>query len=157
MEQLRVAAESQKTALKQAQDNLARQQQLWKGGLTTKETLENADNAVRMRQADLNSSERQIETQRLRMTQEQASLENAKLNLSKVRIESPIDGIITKRNIEEGETVVVGTMNNAGTQLLTIADMTDIEAQVEVDETDIPNVTLAQKAKLAIDAMPGTT
>ncbi len=95
MEQLRVAADSQKTSLKQAQDNLARQQQLWKGGLTTKETLENADNAVRMRQADLNSSERQIETQRLRMTQEQASLENAKLNLSKVRIESPITGIIT--------------------------------------------------------------
>ncbi len=155
MEQLRVAAESQKTALKQAQDNLARQQQLWKGGLTTKETLENAENTVRMRQADLNSSERQIETQRLRMTQEQASLENAKLNLSKVRIESPITGIITRRNIEEGETVVIGTMNNAGTVLLTVADMSVIQAEVEVDETDIPNVQLGQKAKITIDAMPG--
>jgi len=155
MEQLRVAADSQKTSLKQAQDNLARQQQLWKGGLTTKETLENADNAVRMRQADLNSSERQIETQRLRMTQEQASLENAKLNLSKVRIESPITGIITRRNIEEGETVVIGTMNNAGTVLLTVADMSVIQAEVEVDETDIPNVQLGQKAKITIDAMPG--
>jgi HlyD family secretion protein len=155
MEQLRVAAESQKTALKQAQDNLTRQQQLWKGGLTTKETLENADNQVRMRQADLNSSEHQIETQRLRMTQEQASLENAKLNLSKVRIESPITGIITRRNIEEGETVVIGTMNNAGTVLLTVADMSVIQAEVEVDETDIPNVQLGQKAKITIDAMPG--
>ena len=91
------------------------------------------------------------------MTQEEASLENAKLNLSKVRIESPIDGIITRRNIEEGETVVIGTMNNAGTVLLTIADMSVIEAQVEVDETDIPNVTLGQKAKITIDAMPGKT
>ena len=44
-------------------------------------------------------------------------------NLSKVRIESPINGIVTRRNIEEGETVVIGTMNNAGTVLLTIADM----------------------------------
>ena len=48
------------------------------------------------------AQERQIETQRLRMTQEEASVENAKLNLSKVRIESPITGIITRRNIEEG-------------------------------------------------------
>jgi HlyD family secretion protein len=155
MEQLRLSIESTKASLKQSQDAYARQQQLWKGGLTTKETLDNAENTVKMRQADLNSAERQIETQRLRMTQEEAGLENAKLNLSKVRIESPITGIITRRNIEEGETVVIGTMNNAGTQLLTIADMSVIEAQVEVDETDIPNVTLGQRAKITIDAMPG--
>jgi HlyD family secretion protein len=155
MEQLRVSIESNRTALKQAQDAYARQQQLWKGGLTTKEALDNADNQVKMRQADVNSAERQIETQRLRMTQEEAGLENAKLNLSKVRIESPITGIITRRNIEEGETVVIGTMNNAGTQLLTIADMSVIEAQVEVDETDIPNVSLGQKAKITIDAKSG--
>ncbi len=155
MEQLRLSIDSNRASLKQAQDGFARQQQLWKGGLTTKETLDNAENAVKMRQAELNSAERQIETQRLRMTQEEAGLENAKLNLSKVRIESPIAGIITRRNIEEGETVVIGTMNNAGTQLLTIADMSVIEAQVEVDETDIPNVTLGQKAKITIDAMTG--
>ena len=89
------------------------------------------------------------------MAQEQASLEKREVNLSKVRIESPIDGIVTRRNIEEGETVVVGTMNNAGTVLLTIADMSVIEAQVEVDETDIPTVTIGQLAKVTIDAMPG--
>jgi HlyD family secretion protein len=155
MEQIQASIDSNKAALKTAQDAYTRQQQLWKGGLTTKESLDNAEQQVKMRVSDLSSAERSIETQRLRMKQEEAGLENAKLNLSKVRIESPIDGIITKRNIEEGETVVVGTMNNAGTQLLTIADMTDIEAQVEVDETDIPNVTLGQKAKITIDAMPG--
>jgi HlyD family secretion protein len=155
MEQLRVAIDSTKTALKQAQDQLVRQQQLFKQGLTPKETLDNAENQVRMRQSDLNSQERQIETQRLRMTQEEASVENAKLNLSKVRIESPITGIITRRNIEEGETVVIGTMNNAGTVLLTVADMSVIEAEVEVDETDIPNVKLGQVAKVTIDAMSG--
>ena len=108
-----------------------------------------------MRESDVNSAQKQIETQQLRMKQEQASLESARYNLSKVRIESPIDGIVTKRNIEEGETVVVGTMNNAGTVLLTIADMSDIEAQVEVDETDIPNVKVGQKAKITVDAMSG--
>jgi HlyD family secretion protein len=157
MEQLKVSLDGTRTNLKAAQDNFTRQQQLWKQGLTTKEALENAENQVKVRQAELNSQERQIETQRLRMTQEQATVENAKLNLSKVRIESPITGIITRRNIEEGETVVIGTMNNAGTVLLTVADMSVIEAEVEVDETDIPNVKLGQKAKVTIDAMPGRT
>ena len=157
MEQLKVSLDGTRTNLKSAQDNFTRQQQLWKQGLTTKESLENAENQVKVRQAELNSQERQIETQRLRMTQEQATVENAKLNLSKVRIESPITGIITRRNIEEGETVVIGTMNNAGTVLLTVADMSVIEAEVEVDETDIPNVQLGQKAKVTIDAMPNKT
>jgi HlyD family secretion protein len=157
MEQLRVSSESAKASLKQAQDNFNRQQQLWKGGLTTKEALDSAESTLKMRQAEANAADRQIETQRMRVQQEQASLENAKYNLSKVRIESPITGIVTRRNIEEGETVVVGTMNNAGTVLLTIADMSVIEAEVEVDETDIPAVQLGQKAKITIDAMPAKT
>jgi HlyD family secretion protein len=157
MEQLRVAIDGTRTNLKAAHDALARQQQLWKQGLTTREQLEAAQNQVKVREADLASQERQIETQRLRMQQEQAIVENAKLNLSKVRIESPITGIITRRNIEEGETVVIGTMNNAGTVLLTVADMSVIEAEVEVDETDIPTVQLGQTAKVTIDAMPGKT
>jgi len=140
-----------------AQDEFVRQQQLWKQGLTTKQALDNAENTLHMRQADSASADKQIETQRLRMQQEQAALESARYNLSKVRIQSPIDGIVTRRNIEEGETVVVGTMNNAGTVLLTIADMSVIEAQVEVDETDIPTVTIGQKATVTIDAMPGRT
>lgn len=157
MEQLRVSSESAKAGLKQAQDAFTRQQQLWKQGLTTREALDSAENTLKMRQAEANSAERQVETQRLRMQQEEASLDNARYNLSKVRIESPITGIITRRNIEEGETVVVGTMNNAGTVLLTVADMSVIEAEVEVDETDIPTVQLGQKAKVTIDAMPGKT
>jgi HlyD family secretion protein len=64
---------------------------------------------------------------------------------------------VTRRNIEEGETAVTGTMNNPGTVLLTIADMSVIEAEVEVDETDIPTVVLGQRAKVTIDAMPGKT
>ena len=97
-----------------------------------------AENELKMRQADLRTQEQQVQTQQMRMQQESATLDSARYDLSKVRIESPIDGIVTRRNIEEGETVVIGTMNNAGTVLLTIADMSVIEAEVEVDETDIP-------------------
>ena len=66
---------------------------------------------------------------------------------------SPIDGIVTKRNIQEGETAMIGTMNNAGTVLLTLADMSVIQAEVEVDETNIPSVKIGQKAKITIDAI----
>src|SRR5499427_3921426 len=110
-----------------------------------------------MRQSDLRSQEQQLKTQQLRMDSESATAESARYDLSKVRIESPINGIVTRRNIEEGETVVIGTMNNAGTVLLTIADMSVIQAEVEVDETDIPSVKLGQPAKVTIDALPGQT
>jgi HlyD family secretion protein len=50
--------------------------------------------------------------------------------------------------------VMIGTMNNAGTVLMTLADMSVIQAEVEVDETNVPNVQLGQKAKVTIDALP---
>ena len=93
----------------------------------------------------------------MNMQREQATLDSARFDFQKVRIESPIDGIVTRRNVEAGETAIIGTMNNPGTVLLTIADMSVIEAEVEVDETDIPSVELGQKAKITIDAMPGKT
>lgn len=156
-EQLRLALETARVALKQAEENHKRQQELWKTGLTTRETLERTENELKMRQADLRAQQQQVETQKSRMEQERASLDSAKYDLSKVRIESPINGIITRRNIEEGETVVIGTMNNPGTVLLTVADMSVIEAEVEVDETDIPSVRVGQVVKVTVDAIPDKT
>jgi HlyD family secretion protein len=156
-EQLRLSLENSKLSLKLAQDNLTRQQELWKGGLTTREALERAENEFKAQQAALRAQEQNLKTQQLRIAQERASLSSAQYDLSRVRIESPINGIVTRRNIEEGETAVTGTMNNPGTVLLTIADMSVIEAEVEVDETDIPTVQLGQSAKVTIDAMPGKT
>jgi HlyD family secretion protein len=157
MEQLQLGLESSRTSLKQAEENHKRQQELWKGGLTTRETLERTENELKMRQADLRAQEQNVKTQALRMQQESATADSARFDLSKVRIESPIAGIVTRRNIEEGETVVIGTMNNAGTVLLTIADMSVIQAEVDVDETDIPALRFGQPAKITIDAMPGKT
>jgi HlyD family secretion protein len=157
LQQQRLSLENARLALKQAEDNYKRQVQLSKGGLTTRESLEKAENDFKAQQASLTAQEQNLKTQELRIAQERASLSGAKYDLSRVRIESPISGIVTRRNIEEGETAVTGTMNNAGTVLLTIADMSVIEAEVEVDETDIPTVALGQPAKVTIDAMPGKT
>jgi HlyD family secretion protein len=150
----RTAVESANINLDLARTNLKRQQDLWKDGLTTKEALERAQNEVAAREADLRAREQEIKTREQQIKQEVASLATTKYNLSQVVISSPMDGLVTRRNIEEGETAVVGTMNNAGTVLLTIADMSVLEAEIEVDETDIPNVSLGQIAKVTIDAVP---
>jgi HlyD family secretion protein len=150
----RTAVESANINLDLARQTLKRQQDLWKDGLTTKEALERAQNDVAAREADLRAREQEIKTREQQIKQEEASLATTKYNLSQVIISSPMDGLVVRRNIEEGETAVVGTMNNAGTVLLTIADMSVLEAEIEVDETDIPNVALGQVATVTIDAIP---
>jgi HlyD family secretion protein len=112
---------------------------------------------VAVREAELQAREQEVRTREEQIKQEEASLSTTKYNLSQVIISAPMDGIVTRRNIEQGETAVVGTMNNAGTVLLTIADMSVIEAEVEVDETDIPTVVLGQEARVTIDAVPDRT
>jgi HlyD family secretion protein len=154
LDSMRQAIETTRAQLVQAQQNLARQQDLWKQQLTTREALDKAENDLKVAQSSLQEREKTIKPQESRIAQERATLESARYDLSKVRIESPIDGIVTRRNIQEGETAVIGTMNNAGTVLLTLADMSIIQAEVEVDETNIPNVQLGQRAKITIDAIP---
>jgi HlyD family secretion protein len=154
LEQMHQSVETARVQLEQARQTLARQQGLWKQQLTTRETLERAENDVRAAESSLQERDKSAKAQDSRIMQERATLDNARYDLSKVRIESPIEGIVTRRNIQEGETAMIGTMNNAGTVLLTLADMSIIQAEVEVDETNIPNVQLGQLAKITIDAIP---
>jgi HlyD family secretion protein len=157
LDQLRQSVETARAQLDQAQKTAARQKDLWNQQLTTRESLEKADNDVVVAISAVREREKTVSSQAARIDQERAGLESARYDLSKVRIESPIDGIVTRRNIQEGETAVIGTMNNAGTVLLTLADMSVIQAEVEVDETNIPNVSLGQTAKVTIDALPDRT
>jgi HlyD family secretion protein len=154
LEQLRQGTETAKVQLQQAQQNLTRQQDLWRQQLTTREALDKATNDVKAAESAAQEREKQLRPQESRIAQERATLESARYDLSKVRIESPIEGIVTRRNIQEGETAIIGTMNNPGTVLLTLADMSIIQAEVEVDETNIPHVQLGQHAKVTIDALP---
>jgi HlyD family secretion protein len=154
LDSMRQAVETAKVQLQQAQQNMARQEDLWRQQLTTREALEKATNDLRAAESNVREREKQLQPQSSRIAQERATLESARYDLSKNRIESPIDGIVTRRNIQEGETAVVGTMNNAGTVLLTLADMGVIQAEVEVDETNVPNVQIGQLAKITIDAIP---
>ncbi len=154
LSQLRQGVETARVQVEQAQQNLTRQRNLWAQQLTTRETLEKAENDLRAAQSALQEREKQVTAQGSRISQERATLDSARYDLTKVRMESPIDGIVTRRNIQQGETAVIGTMNNAGTVLLQLADMSVIQAEVEVDETNIPHVQLDQIAKITIDAIP---
>ena len=157
LQQAQTAVVQAKANLDLAQQNLKRQQDLSREGLTPRETLERAENEVAVRDAEYKARVQEVETRQQQIRQEQASLSTTQYNLSQVIISSPMDGIVTRRNIEQGENVVVGTMNNAGTVLLTVADMSQIQAEIEVDETDIPNVKLGQAARITIDAVPDRT
>src|SRR3954453_19849348 len=155
--QLRQSVETAKAQLIQAQQNLVRQQDLWKQQLTTREALDKAVNDVKVAESNVQEREKQIKPQESRINVEKATLESARYDLSKVRMESPIEGIVTRRNVQEGETAVIGTMNNAGTVLLELADMGIIQAEGEGDETTAPHVQIGQPAKITIDAIPDRT
>jgi HlyD family secretion protein len=107
-----------------------------------------------VRRSELEARETEVRAQEQRLEQEVAALRSARHNLSKVTLDSPMNGIVSRLNIEEGETVLVGTMNNPGTVLLTVADMSVVQAELEVDETDIIDVALGQPARVTIDAFP---
>ncbi len=153
--QARVSVETASVNLELARDNLERQQELWELKLVSREAYDQANTEVELRESELRAREVEVETAEQRIRQERATLDSARYDLTQVTITSPIDGIVTRRNIEEGETVVIGTMNNAGTVLLTIADFSILEAELEVDETDIPEMRFGQSAEITIDALPG--
>ncbi len=87
----------------------------------------------------------------------QASLDRAEDQLSKCTIRSPMEGIVTALNSEKGEIVVLGTMNNPGTVIMVISDLSAMEIEAEVDETDIARVGIGQEVKISLDAFPDTT
>jgi HlyD family secretion protein len=92
-----------------------------------------------------------------RVAQAHASVDSAQDLLAKTTIRAPIDGIVTAKRIEEGEVAVIGVQNQPGTVLLTISDMSVVEAEMEVDEASIPSVTEGLEARVRVDAYPNQT
>lgn len=127
-----------------------RQKKLWEEMLISREQLEAANAQYEISKADQESILYQIK-------QAEASLQNTLDHLSKTVYNSPIDGIITSLRIEEGEIALVGTMNNPGTVLMTIADLSVMEVEVEVDETDVIGVKIGQLSEVKVDAFPDQT
>lgn len=98
-----------------------------------------------------------VEAARHGVEQARASVEEADDRLSKTVFRAPIAGKVTRLNVDEGETVIIGTMNNPGSLIMTIADLGVVEVVVQVDETDVPELSLGDSAEVKIDAFPNQT
>jgi HlyD family secretion protein len=127
-----------------------RQVKLFDEHLISTEQLEAAE-------AQYDISKAQYDAILFQIKQAQASLESTLDNLRKTMYDAPIDGIITSLRVEEGEIALVGTMNNPGTVLMTIADLSVMEVEVEVDETDVVGVKIGHPAEVRVDAFPEVT
>lgn len=139
-----------KALLKRDEGNFNRQKNLWDKQLISREELEAA-------QAQFDISKASQEAITYQIQQAQASLKSTLDNIEKTTYSSPISGIIASLQVEEGETALVGTMNNPGTVLMTIADLSVMEVEVEVDETDVIGVEIGQPADVLVDAFPDLT
>ena len=95
-----------------------------------------------------------LEAARYGVSQAQAGVDEAADRLSKTIFTAPIAGKVTRLNVEEGETVIIGTMNNPGSLVLTISDLSVIEVVVQVDETEVSEIALGDSASIRIDAFP---
>lgn len=133
--------------LKKDENYFNRQKRLYDEQLISREEMETARAQYDISQAQHDSITYQIK-------QAEASLRSTLDDLEKTTFYSPIDGIITSLQVEEGEIALVGTMNNPGTVLMSIADLSIMEVEVEVDETDVIGTAIGQEAEVRVDAFP---
>lgn len=139
-----------RATLVEAQLNFERAQKNYNERISPLAELDRARSVLTSARANVSAIDRRID-------QSRANLAAARDTLSKTTMVAPMGGIVTALPVEEGEVAVIGTMNNPGTKLLTIADMSVVEAVMEVDETDMPAVKVGQVASVTIDAYPNKT
>lgn len=133
--------------LADTRQKLARARRLNEEGIFATDRLEEAELAeatARLRLEDAREGVRQT----------QATLEKARDDLAKTTIYAPLTGRVVRLNAEEGEVVVSGTMNNPGSVIAEIADLSEILANVDVDETEVVLIRPGQRAVIRVDAIP---
>lgn len=142
----RTQVEVAENNLKKAQLELQRTEQLFQSGLVSQSDLDNARIAYDVAVSNVKSSNANVR-------QNQALLQQSSQDLSKATIRANMDGIVTALNNEIGEKVV-GTQQMAGSVIMTVSDLSTMDAEIEVSETDITNVKLGDTAEVEVDAFP---
>jgi HlyD family secretion protein len=156
VEQNEAAVRAQEIAIQRQQlhvENLRtqweRMQELHERKLLDEDSFVNATNSLEIAEVDLASS-------REALSQVRAQLDQARDRLAKTRVYSPIDGTITTLDIKVGETAISSSTNIPGSNLMTIANPASIHTEVNVDEADIANIEIGQKARIYAIAYPDT-
>ncbi len=93
-----------------------------------------------------------LDMRRQELVESQAFLKRVKEDLKRTIITSPIDGVVSKLDAKIGEVVVTGTMNNPGTVIMTISDLSRMQVRARVDEVDVPLVKPGQKARVYLQS-----
>lgn len=143
----RVEVRRAQAALNTAQASFNRAQNLSKQGISAQELLEQSRLAYDNALAGLASAQQAVH-------QVEAGLRQASEDLSRTTIVAPIDGKVVQLNAHEGEVVVTGTMNNPGSVIAVLADLSQILVEAEVGETEVVGVKIGQIAKIKVDAIP---
>ncbi|MBS1551585.1 MAG: efflux RND transporter periplasmic adaptor subunit [Bacteroidetes bacterium] len=146
---IKVAESNLKTSevnLRKFELELQRIKELYNKGLASQSDLDNA-------QLNYDQTLAQINTNSAQINQQRTGMSKIKYDISKTTIYSPINGTVTQLNNETGEKVL-GTISNQGSQIMTISDLSKMECQVEVGETDVTLVNIGDTAKIQIDAFP---
>jgi HlyD family secretion protein len=167
----RATIDRTKADLELAKINNDRYEQLFKAGVVPKSDLDQRKSTYESQVAGLREAElrldqlisqraqtvAQMQSTQRRVTQAQAGLTRLTDILEKHEVVTPLDGIVTTLPVQIGETVVPGIQNSAASSIMTVADMSIVTAEVHVDETDIVNLKIGQKADVTIDAIPDRT
>ncbi len=132
----------------QAARDLARGRELRGQGLLPQSDYDTQRAAADATQAQVDAASR-------RAAQARAQLARARDLLGKTQIVAPLDGVVTRLPVREGEMVVIGIQNMPGTTLMTISDLSEIDAEVKVAEADVLRVKVAQPATVTLEALSG--
>jgi HlyD family secretion protein len=153
------AAESR---AREAEQQFARRQDLNVRGLiptsefdTARAALETANAQVASARATADQASQVLASASRRVAQGRAQRMRADDVLKKTSVVSPIDGVVTRLGVREGEMVVVGIQNQPGTTLMTISDLTSVNAEVKVAEADVLRIAIGQPASVTLEALPG--
>jgi len=122
---------------------------------TAQATADTAAAQVRGAEAAISRLEQSKTAAERRVAQGRAEVSRTRDQLSKTDITAPIDGVVTRLDVEEGEMVVIGVQNQPGTILMTISDLSAINAEVKVAEADVLRLSIGNTATATLEALPG--
>src|SRR5262245_39723659 len=134
--------------LDRAQKEFARSKELIGKGLESQADFDTKQTASQVEEARHKAANEQV-------AQAQASLKQARDDLSKTTIYAPMSGTVSELNKEQGE-IALGSQFQADV-ILVIADLSEMEAQVDVDENDVVSLAVGQETEIEVDALPGKT
>jgi len=143
-----------KASMETAKKTLDRTKQLLDEKVVSQSEYDQAENTYRTAQASYMAAQQSVRGNQAGASSARYNLDVAAKNLSRSTVVSPIDGVVSLLSIKKGERVVGNSMM-AGTEMMRVADMSKIEAIVDVGENDIPKVHLGDSALITVDAYNG--